>query len=108
MILVLISRKRLDIKCENRVIAPPTPSAVAQPPPAVTPTVTMVTADDVPKKAQVLITDNTLPPAADGQHGPSQVNTTFATRTTPCVIFADIHDTQTLASDAQRPLEVHG
>ena len=49
----------------------PTPSAVTQPPPAVTPTVTTVTADELPKKAQVLNRDNTLPPAADGQHGPS-------------------------------------
>ena len=62
--------------------------------------------DDLLKKVQVLITDNTLPPAAGGQQDRVQ-NTTFAARTTPRVIFADMYDPQTPVSDPESPLVVH-
>ena len=56
-----------DAKCDpSTTLADP--SAVTRPPPAVTPTVTTVTAVEIPKKGIILTWDELLPPAAGGQH----------------------------------------
>ena len=49
-------------------LRPPQP---LRPPPAVTPTVTTVTAVDIPKRGIILMWESSLPPAAAGDHRPS-------------------------------------